>query len=140
VYATYYGAIEATEQRGLRSPALNWQVPQTFVIGVSRRRRILVWGSILGPGFITRNAYAGFGQLVLVVAALGNAPYGLALAAGIGAAHGGGRAIAVVRDAQQADATNYLETTIKKMRWRMFDGFALLAIAGATVIAIAHAV
>jgi hypothetical protein len=135
VYATYFGVIEWARRPGLRAPAINWQVPQTFVINASRRRRTLIWGAILGPGFATRNAYAGFGLLVLAVAAVGNIQYGTSLAAVIGVAHASSRAIALIRDAQRACAADYLQTTIKKMRWRAVDGLLLLVIAGAAVIA-----
>jgi hypothetical protein len=92
-------------------------------------------GAILGPGFATRNAYAGFGLLVLAVAAVGNIQYGTVLAAIIGVTHASSRAVALIRDAQRACTADYLQTTIKKMRWRAVDGLLLLVIAGAAVIA-----
>jgi hypothetical protein len=136
LYGGYYGAIEATERIGLSAPGSNWQIPQRFVIGVPRARRVLVWGSILGPGFATRNAFAGFALLPIAIATVGNVAAGVGLGAAIGFAHGAGRATALVRDARQAATIDYLELTLKKMRWRMIDGYLLMLIAGVSVAAI----
>lgn len=132
VYAAFYGAVEAMVRlrRKLSPPGSNWQVPSRWVINVSRPRRIVVWGSVLGPGFFTRNAYAGFALLPLIVAGMGRVPVGIALGAAIGLAHGTSRAIALVRDARLAATADYLQTTLKAMRWRMIDGLVLLLIAG----------
>src|SRR5256885_2225457 len=70
-YAACYGVLEAAGRLTLAAPGSRWQVPQTMVAGVPGWRRIAVWGSILGPGFLTRNPYAGFGLLPIVVAAAG---------------------------------------------------------------------
>jgi hypothetical protein len=128
IYCLYYGITEATGIHGLRPPGSNWQVPQSFVVGTSRRRRIVVWGVILGPGFFTRNAYAGFGLLPLGVAVLDSVPAGVLAAAAIGFAHGTGRALALLRDARGTDPGDYLKSVLRSMYWRKFDGFALLAL------------
>ena len=130
VYCVFYGVPEALGRAGPAPPGSRWQVPQRMVSGVSPRRRILVWGAVLGPGFATRNPYAGFGLLLLMVAALGSVTTGVAVAAAIGIAHGTGRALAVVRDSRQIGATEYLRTLLKSMYWRTFDGLALLVIGG----------
>lgn len=140
LYGTCYGITEATGRLGLPVPGRRWQVPQTMVIGVSGRRRILVWGSILGPGFLTRNPYAGFGLLPLVVATAGGARAAAVLAASIGLAHGTGRALALLRDASPpgrppADPTRLV---LISMYWRTFDGFVLLVIAGAAIVGCAR--
>jgi hypothetical protein len=135
IYCLYYGLTEATGIHGLRPPGRNWQVPQTFVVGTSRRRRTLVWAAILGPGFFTRNPYAGFGLLPLGVAALDSVPTGVLAAAAIGFAHGTGRALGLLRDARDArdargtDPSGYLKSVLRSMYWRKFDGIALLAVA-----------
>ena len=98
----------------------------------------MVWGSLLGPGFATRNPYAGFWVLALAAAAVGNAGYGVALAAAIGAAHSTGRALGLLRDVKDVDANSYLQSTLRSMYWRTADGFALLAVAGVAVITCAH--
>jgi hypothetical protein len=134
-YGGFYGLAEATGRSGIAPPGSRWQVPQTMVAGVSRRRRVLTWGSILGPGFATRNPYAGFVLLPLAVAAVGSIPAGVALAAAVGAVHGTGRALAVLRDARDAAAADHLQMVLKSMYWRTFDGFALLVVSGAALAA-----
>jgi hypothetical protein len=159
-YAGYYGLTQATGLRGLPPPGRGWQVPQTMMIGASPRRRILVWGAILGPGFLTRNPYAGFGLLPLVVAAMTAAggTVTLAAAAVIGVAHGSARAMALLRDvgdlrqagalatAPGATATamaaatvaptalTQLDLLLKALYWRRWDGAVLLAAAVTAVI------
>lgn len=138
VYCLCYGIAEATGLHGLRPPGSTWQVPQSFVVGTSRRRRILVWGAILGPGFLTRNPYAGFGLLALGVAVLDSVPVGVLVGAAIGFAHGTGRALALLRDARGADPDDYLKSVLRSMHWRTFDGVALLGLGGLAVFTFAH--
>jgi hypothetical protein len=138
IYCLYYGLTEATGIHGLAPPGSNWQVPQSFVVGTSRHRRVLTWGAILGPGFFTRNPYAGFGLLPLGVAALDSVAAGALIAAAIGFAHGTGRALALLRDARATDASGYLASVLRSMYWRTVDGIALLALGGMAVLALAH--
>jgi hypothetical protein len=134
-YAASYGLIEVTDRLGgrlrLPPPGTRWQVPQEMVIGVSRWRRMLVWGSILGPGFLTRNPYAGFGLLPIAVATAGGVRFAALLGAAIGLAHAAGRALALLRDARPrpAAAPDPMGLVLTSMRWRTLDGFALLVIA-----------
>jgi hypothetical protein len=151
-YAGYYGLTEATGLRGLLPPGRRWQVPQTMMIGASPRRRILVWGAILGPGFLTQNPYAGFGLLPIVVAVMLSAggTAVLAAAAVIGVAHGSARATALLRDvgelrqavfaagvseagvaakALAPTALTQLDLLLKTVYWRRWDGVVLLAAA-----------
>ncbi|HEV2451753.1 MAG TPA: hypothetical protein VGS62_07485 [Streptosporangiaceae bacterium] len=138
VYCGYFGLAEWSDAvGGLRPPSTGWQVPQSLVLGASRRRRILVWGAILGPGFVTRNPYAGFGLLPLLLAALGDARAGLITGAAIGACHGAGRALALLRDTRQVSVTEYLQSVLKSMYWRRADGLALLALGGIAVVMLA---
>jgi hypothetical protein len=137
-YGLFYGVLEADGTARPAPPGSRWQVPSEWVRGVSRRRRFLVWGSLLGPGFATRNPYAGFWLLPLAVAAVHNIGYGILLAAAIGAVHGTGRAVGLLRDVREADADSYLQTTLKSMYWRMVDGFALLVVAGAAAMTCAY--
>lgn len=138
LYAAGYGLSEATGRPGPRAPGTRWQVPQTMVTGVSRRRRLLIWGSILGPGFATRNPYAGFFLLPILVAAAGQAPVAAALAAAIGFAHGTGRALALLRDARPGAATaDPMRLVLTSMHWRRLDGITLLVIAAAVAAACA---
>jgi hypothetical protein len=141
-YGGYYGLAEVTGRGGLPVPGRRWQVPQTMMIDASPRRRVLVWGAILGPGFLTRNPFPGFGLLLFVVAAmrLGGFGPGLALAAAIGLAHGTARGAALLRDiGGQPVATgpgSQLDLLLKAVYWRRWDGAALLAVA-ATAAALA---
>lgn len=128
VYCLFYGFPEALGMIGPRPVGSSWQVPQHLVADVSRRRRILTWGAILGPGFATRNPYAGFGLLPLVLAALGHVGLGVATAAAVGIAHGTGRALAVIRDSRSIDAAEYLNVVLKSMYWRKVDGLVLLVV------------
>lgn len=143
VYGCYYGLIELAGRRGLAVPGRRWQVPQSMMINASPRRRILVWGAILGPGFLTQNPYAGFGLLPVAVAAMRAAGTGacLALAGAIGLAHGTARAAALLRDVTRsapATATDHLDLLVKTIYWRRFDGAALLAVAAAAAVAALH--
>jgi hypothetical protein len=137
-YGVFYGVLEAGGRARPAPPGSRWQVPSEWVRGVSRRRRFVVWGSLLGPGFATRNPYAGFWVLPLAVAAVGNIGYGVVLAAAIGAAHSTGRALGLLRDVKDVDANSYLQSTLRSMYWRTADGFALLAVAGVAVITYTH--
>jgi hypothetical protein len=133
-YGVFYGILEACGMARPAPPGSRWQVPSGWVRGVSRRRRFVVWGSLLGPGFATRNPYAGFWLLPLAVAAVGTVGYGVVLAAAIGAAHSTGRASGLLRDVKDVDVNSYLQSTLRSMYWRMVDGFALLAVAGAVAM------
>ncbi len=97
VYGGCYAATEISG-RGLPPPGRSWQVPQTMLIEASARRRVLVWGAVLGPGFATRNPYAGFWLLPLAVASMPGTGAGLAAGAAVGLAHGAARAAALLRD------------------------------------------
>jgi hypothetical protein len=140
VYGCAYGAAEASGLRRPRVPGRSWQVPQAFMIGASSRRRVLVWGSILGPGFLTRNPYAGFGILPLLVAGAGagtgRVVFGLVVAAIVGIAHGTGRGLALLRDVARPQDDPFA-LLLRSLRWRALDGLALLAIAGAAAVTVA---
>jgi hypothetical protein len=135
VYCSYYGLAETIGLRALPAPGRGWQVPQSFVRGAPRCRRLLTWGVLLGPGIATRNPYAGFGLLPLVLASLGNLKAGLAVGAAIGTAHGTARAVALVRDAHQIDAAEYLQSVLRSMHWRIADGLVLAFVAGVAIVA-----
>ena len=137
VYAAYYGLIETTGRPGLPPPGRSWQVPARWVDRAPRWRRILVWGSLLGPGFATRNPYAGFGLLPLAVLAAGGPRAGVALAASLGLLHAAGRVAALLRDARRAADGGHLLAVMRSIRWRTWDGLALLLVAGAGGVTLA---
>jgi hypothetical protein len=136
VYGCGYGAAEISGSARPAAPGRRWQVPQDLVIGASRRRRLLTWGAVLGPGFLTRNPYAGFAALPLLAAtarlAGGSLAAGVCIAALIGAAHGCGRAAALLRDST-IRPDDPLALLLRSIRWRMADGYALLVAAGAAI-------
>lgn len=132
-YCAYYGMVEFVGVPGLPPPGSRWQVPQYFVRGNGATRRILVWGAVLGPGFATRNPFAGFAALPIAVASFGSVPVGVLVGGAIGIAHGTGRALAMFRDARVSTHADYLQAVLKAMQWRRIDGVALLVL-GALVM------
>ena len=138
-YGIYYGLIETSGRPGLPAPGRTWQVPSQWVDNTPRWQRILIWGALLGPGFATRNPYAGFGLLLLIVCSAGSLRLGVALAVTLGLLHSLARAAALLRDVHQPPGTDYLDLLARSMRWRALDGLALLTIAGAaTTIIVFH--
>lgn len=136
-YAVCYGASEVAGRRWPRAPGTSWQVSQAMVVNTSPRRRVLIWGSVLGPGFATRNPYAGFWLLPLLVASVGGVRAAAVLGAAIGLAHATGRALAVLRDAGPAAGRDPMAIVLASVRWRIVDGVVLLLIAGAAGVALA---
>jgi hypothetical protein len=134
-YGAYYGFIEAAGRPGLPAPGRTWQVPARWVDGAPAWRKVLVWGTLLGPGFATRNPYAGFGLLPLAVAAIGRPLLGGALAALLGLLHGMTRAVALFREVRRHDQ-DYLSSVARSLRWRALDGAALLAVSAAAGVLI----
>lgn len=151
-YGLGYGRSELAGGRGLPVPGRRWQVPQTMMIDSPPARRVAVWGALLGPGFVTRNPFAGFGLLPLAVAAegLSGPAQAVLLAAAIGLAHSSARAVALLRDVAEVSRTcgaepafasvtaaGQLELLLRTVYWRRLDGALLLTVA---VIATALAV
>ena len=141
IYGCCYGVAEIAGLGRLAAPGRRWQVPQTMMIDASPWRRVLVWGALLGPGFATRNPYAGFGLLPIAVAAMAaSRPWAaVLLAAVIGLAHGSARAMALLRDIAetepQRDAAGQLELLLRTVYWRRLDGAMLLAVAATATAA-----
>jgi hypothetical protein len=137
-YGAFYGVLEVSGRARPAPPGSGWQVPSEWVRGVSRWRRSFVWGSLLGPGFATRNPYAGFWLLPLAIAAVGSIGYGALLAAAVGAAHSTGRALGLLRDVRDIDVHDYLRSALRSMYWRVADGFALLAVAAVSSLTLVY--
>jgi hypothetical protein len=133
LYGCAYGAAEVGGSPWPPAPGRRWQVPQDLLIGASPHRRALVWGSILGPGFLTRNPYAGFAVLPLLVAAIGRVPAVVVVAGLAGAAHAAGRAAALLRDSARPQDDPFA-LLLRSLRWRAVDGLALLTVAGAAAV------
>jgi hypothetical protein len=158
LYGGGYALAEIFRWRAPRPPGRSWQVPQSMLIEASIVRRVLVWGSLLGPGFATRNPYAGFWLLPLAVASMPGMRTGLAVGAAVGLAHGAARGAALLRDVKELqpapipaaavagavvpvapaavdhDIPTHLDMVLKAVRWRRLDG-ALLAAAAAAALA-----
>jgi hypothetical protein len=128
-YGFGYGICESLGLPWPPAPGRGWQVPQELMIAAAPRRRVLVWGAILGPGFLTRNLYAGFAALVLLVAASGSVKAGVLLAVLIGIGHGSGRALALLA-AVARPLQDPMLILMRSLRWRVLDGLMLLAEAG----------
>jgi hypothetical protein len=137
-YGAYYGRIEAFGLPGLPPPSRTWQVPAPWVDHAPKWRRIAVWGSLLGPGFATRNPYAGFGLLPLIVASVGEVRVGIAFAAVIGFLHAAGRALALLRDVRRIASADYMLSVMRSIRWRAFDGLELLTVTGVAIATLVH--
>ena len=159
LYGGGYALTEISARRGPRPLGRSWQVPQSMLIDASVRRRVLVWGSLLGPGFATRNPYAGFWLLPLAVASMPGMPAGLAVGAAVGLAHGAARGAALLRDVKElqpapvpaaavpagvvpaapaaADPAlpTHLDVVLKAVYWRRLDGILLAAAAAAALAA-----
>jgi hypothetical protein len=133
-YGAFYGIVEVAGRPHPAPPGSAWQVPSPWVTNVPRWRRVVTWGALLGPGFATRNPYAGFWALPLGVAAVGSVRSGVVLAVCIGTTHGGGRALALLRDVRHVTTADYLHSVLRSMYWRTFDGFALLAVSGVAAL------
>lgn len=134
-YGAYYGFIEAAGRPGLPAPGRTWQVPARWVDGAPAWRKVLIWGTLLGPGFATRNPYAGFGLLPLAVATVGRPLLGAALAALLGLLHAVTRALALFHEVRRHDQ-DYLSSVARSLRWRAMDGAALLTVSGAAGVLI----
>jgi hypothetical protein len=130
LYGLFYGFAEVADVSGLWVPGMRWQVPGAFVTKRSSWRIRLIWGGLLGPGFATRNPYAGFTALLLGVATLGSVKIGAAVAVAVGVAHAGARALALLRDTKEIEHLDYLQSVLRSLYWRRFDGLMLLLLAG----------
>jgi hypothetical protein len=133
VYGCGYGVVEASGMIRPAAPGRRWQVPQDMVPGGSGGRRVALWGAILGPGLLTRNPYASFGMLVVLAATVGGLPTAVWVGALIGAAHASGRAFALLRDSASPQDEPFA-LLLRSLRWRVLDGLALLAVAGAAIV------
>lgn len=137
LYGLLYGIAEVADVSGLWVPGLRWQVPPALVTKRSSGRILVVWGGLLGPGFATRNPYAGFAALLLGIATFGSVKIGAAVAIAVGVAHGTARALALLRDAREVDHLDYLQSVLRSLYWRRFDGLMLLLLAGLSLAGLA---
>ena len=71
------------------------------------------------------------------MASFGNLRVGIVIAAMVGLLHGTGRALALLRDVRGIASADYMQSLIRSMRWRTFDGLALLALTGLALMMVA---
>jgi hypothetical protein len=129
-YALVYGTAEMFGLP-LRSFDSKWQVPPSWVKG-SVIKRNLLWGTILGPGLITRNPYAGIWLLPLLIVLARNPLLMVLVGIGIGAAHGIARALGVLRNRKRLESScDAMFLLGAQLQWRCRDGILLLVTAGA---------
>ena len=135
VYALLFGLLE-TLGLPFRALGLAWQVPSGWINGRSAIMRALTWGSLLGPGFVTRNPYAGMWLLPLLVVFNHSLPVAAIAGMAVGGVHGGARALGVLSNGRHMVMemdTEFAEFRIlgAQMRWQYVDGLILLLAAGA---------
>lgn len=125
-YASFFGFIESFGIPFRRFES-KWQVPASWIKGRPSATQALIWGSLLGPGFVTRNPYAGIWLLPPLVGSHQN--LGGAIIAGflIGVTHGVSRATGVLRNRQYLGLNSAaLRILGARLRWQLADGIALL--------------
>ena len=131
-YALWFGIVE-TLHLPVSPPELAWQVPSSWIRGRRFVVQTLTWGTLLGPGLLTRNPYAGMWLLPLLLGLHRSLLPAVTLGIGIGAAHGIARALGVLsnRTCMEADGDAHLRIMAAQSRWQYVDGLFLLLAAGA---------
>ena len=126
--ALYSWATGMAELRGRAGNSLSsrWQVPAYWVRGRSEGVKTLIWGAVLGPGFLTRNPFAGFATAAGLAFLSGNA-WGAGI---IGAAHVIFRALGILRNQRQS-VTPEEAPQARRIQYRALrlDGALLVLIA-----------
>ena len=151
LYALLYGLPEASGNLA-RVPGIGWQVPARWVRARKSWQKIMIWGSILGPGFVTVNPYAGFWLLPPIVASAGSTRNGVMLAVAVGTVHGVARALALLHDLKGSETPeetetepgfenvllNYKSALAKASYWRLLDGCLMLIVGSLVTVVIAY--
>lgn len=139
LYALGFGLFEVL---GLpvRVPSLSWQVPATWVKGKSATTQTIIWGTLLGPGFVTRNPYAGIWLLPLLLGLNQNLLAAIGIGAAVGFTHGGARAFGIISNRTCVkDLNAHLSVLGRQWYWKYVDGLTLLmATGGLTALLLVH--
>lgn len=91
----------------------------------------MTWGTLLGPGLVTRNPYAGIWILPMLLVLHDNLTTAVALGVMTGMVHGAARALGVVHNRKHMNASHDpLLILTAQWRWRYMDGLVLLLTAG----------
>lgn len=130
LYVVIFGGLE-TLGLPFRAPSLAWQVPARWIQGKSIKAQAIIWGTLLGPGLVTRNPYAGIWVLPLLLALHQHIIVAVALGMVVGITHGGARALGVISNRRQMNARySPMQILTAQWRWRYIDGLALLFLGG----------
>jgi hypothetical protein len=139
VYALGFGLFEVF---GLpvRIPGLSWQVPATWVKGKSAATQTMIWGTLLGPGLVTRNPYAGFWLLPLLLGLNQNLLVAIGIGVAVGLTHGGARACGIISNQKCVkDLNAHIFILQRQWCWKYIDGLTLLMVAGGlTALLLVH--
>jgi hypothetical protein len=131
VYALGFGLFEVLGLP-MRTPGFSWQVPAPWIKGRSAAVQTLIWGTLLGPGLVTRNPYAGIWLLPLLLALNQNALTAIGIGLAVGLAHGGARAFGIISNRTCIrDPDAHIFILGNQWYWKYLDGLALLLAAGA---------
>jgi hypothetical protein len=131
-YALWFGIAETLEFP-FWPLEIRWQVPSKWIRGRPLAVQTLTWGTILGPGLVTRNPYAGMWLLPLLLGLNRGLLSAMIVGIAIGATHGAARVLGVLsnRRSMEADINAHLRIMAAQARWQYADGRALLLAAGA---------
>ncbi len=133
VFTLWFGTVETLGLPVFR-PGLAWQVPAQWVRG-RPAIRTLIWGAVLGPGLMTRNPFVGIWLLPFLLILAPNIAVAAGMGLAIGIAHGGMRALGVLRNRRRIMAScDPLFILSAQIQWRAVDGLGLL-IAGGGLLA-----
>ena len=138
VYALVLGTSEVLSLP-LHAPSSKWQVPRSWV-GPHHPfpRQAIIWGVTLGPGLLTRNAYASMWVAVPLLAACDSPQAGLVAGLAVGLAHGAGRASGIAHNALRLPG-NVHAAMLRYFSWRIIDGEALLILGACAAAALGAA-
>ena len=124
-YSLFYGVI-AIRGDAFMPPQFRWQVPARWIASSGLARRIVIWGSMLGPGFMTRNPYAGFWVLLLPLAA----GQSLTVAACLGATHGAARGLGILSNVWRDRFMSNQSSWFEMPTWQRRDAHLLILLSG----------
>ncbi|WP_157254431.1 hypothetical protein [Nonomuraea typhae] len=130
IYTVAY-AVAQVLALPLRAPGRSWQVPSQWLVGRSFAVRTAIWGMTLGPGVMTRNAFAGSWLFPLLAAASAEP---LVMGAASGALHAAGRVAGIMRQMDRKNAGGFFDAMARTMRWRTVDGVLLSFLAGLLIV------
>lgn len=130
VFAAAYGITQLT-MIPVPVPTLPFGTPSSWLRGRGSRAQAAIWGATLGPGFATRNPYAGMWLAVLALGVIDPVVHASVVGCVAGAGHGFARSVGIALNIRRR-ATPF-EVMAARMHWRLVDGVALIGAAGVIV-------